>query len=160
MAERKEDAPYGGVELVIKDYPFANDGFILWDVLLKWVKKYVNHYYQDNNAVINDKELQVWWKEIREKGHPDKNKGWLTLDTRANLIKIVSTIAWVGSGHHSAVNFIQYAYAGYMPNRPSIARIKMLTEDYEHLTEEFINQPENVLLQVFPSSDQTKKVTR
>ncbi|KAA0041374.1 hypothetical protein IC582_009827 [Cucumis melo] len=161
MAERKKDE-YGRdiLELTIKDYPFANDGLILWNALLEWVTEYVNHYYgDDENAVINDKELQAWWNEIQEKGHPDKKEGWPTLKTRNDLIKIASTIAWVGSGHHASVNFIQYAYAGYTPNRPSIARTNILTEDYHQLPEEFIDLPENVLLQVFPSVDQATMVT-
>ncbi|XP_038902235.1 lipoxygenase 2, chloroplastic-like [Benincasa hispida] len=161
MAERKKDAEgHDVLELAIKDYPFANDGLLLWNALLKWVTEYVNHYYgDDENEVMNDKELQAWWQEIREKGHPDKKEGWPALKTRDDLIKIASTIAWVGSGHHSAVNFIQYAYAGYTPNRPSIARTNMLTEDFHQLPEEFIDKPENELLQVFPSVAQATTVT-
>ncbi|XP_038902001.1 lipoxygenase 2, chloroplastic-like [Benincasa hispida] len=160
MAKRKEDAPLG-IELVIKDYPFANDGLILWDALLKWVKEYVSHYYgDDENAIMNDNELQAWWREVQEKGHPDKMEGWPMLRTRDDLIKIVSTIAWVGSGHHASVNFIQYAYAGHIPNRPSIARKNMLTEDSHQLPDEFIEQPENELVKLFPSVDQTLLVTK
>lgn len=161
MAKQKKDEEgHDVLELAIKDYPFANDGLILWNALLDWVTEYVNHYYgDDENAVMNDKELNAWWGEIQGKGHPDKNIGWPTLKTKEDLIKIVSTIAWVGSGHHSAVNFIQYAYAGYTPNRPSIARTNMLTEDFPQLPEDFIDQPENELLQVFPSVDQVSTVT-
>ncbi|KAE8649494.1 lipoxygenase 2, chloroplastic [Cucumis sativus] len=157
MAERKRDSEGRDVlELTIKDYPFANDGLLLWNALLEWVTEYVNHYYGDEeNAVINDTELQAWWGEIQEKGHPDKREGWFALRTRDDLIKIASTIAWVGSGHHASVNFLQYAYGGYMPNRPTIARTNMLTENHsDKFLKDFINQPEKKLNELFPSDAQ------
>ncbi|XP_022985897.1 linoleate 13S-lipoxygenase 2-1, chloroplastic-like [Cucurbita maxima] len=161
MAERDENAPHG-LKLAIKDYPFANDGLMLWDAVLEWMTEYVHHYYPDEKAIKNDKELKAWWKEIMEKGHPDKKKeaGWPALKTPKDLIQIVSTIAWVGCGHHSAVNFIQYAHAGYFPSRPSIARTNMPTEDFDQIPEEFINNPESVLLEAFPSVAQASTVAQ
>ncbi|TYK21644.1 lipoxygenase 2 [Cucumis melo var. makuwa] len=161
MAEIKTDPSGRDVfELTIKDYPFANDGLLLWDALWQWVTKYVNHYYADaENAVINDEELQAWWKEIQNKGHPDIKEGWPKLETKEHLIKIASTIAWVGSGHHASVNFLQYAYGGYMPNRPSIARTNMLTENHsDKFLKDFINQPEKKLHELFPSDAQAALV--
>ncbi|XP_050941004.1 linoleate 13S-lipoxygenase 2-1, chloroplastic-like isoform X1 [Cucumis melo] len=163
MAERKTDPSGRDVfELTIKDYPFANDGLLLWDALWQWVTKYVNHYYADaENAVINDEELQAWWKEIQDKGHPDIKEGWPKLETKEHLIKIASTIAWVGSGHHASVNFLQYAYGGYIPNRPSIARANMLTENRSVSgRKEFLNQPEEKLKKLFPTEDQATKVMK
>ncbi|XP_050941001.1 linoleate 13S-lipoxygenase 2-1, chloroplastic-like [Cucumis melo] len=161
MAERDASAPHG-LKLAIEDYPFANDGLILWDALVEWISAYVNHYYPDEKAIKNDKELKAWWKEIKEKGHPDKKKaaGWPSLKTPQDLIQIVSTIAWVGCGHHTAVNFIQYAHAGYFPNRPSIARTNMPTEDFDQIPEEFINNPESVILEAFPSIAQASTVAQ
>ncbi|KAA0041373.1 lipoxygenase 2 [Cucumis melo var. makuwa] len=161
MAEIKTDSSGRDVfELTIKDYPFANDGLLLWNALLEWVTEYVNHYYGDDKyAVKNDKELQAWWEEIQKKGHPDKKTGWPALRTRDDLIKIASTIAWVGSGHHASVNFLQYAYGGYMPNRPSIARTNMLTENHsDKFLKDFINQPEKKLHELFPSDAQAALV--
>ncbi|KAA0041368.1 hypothetical protein IC582_009820 [Cucumis melo] len=161
MAERDDKAPHG-LKLAIKDYPFANDGLILWEALVEWMTEYVNHYYPDDKAIKNDKELEAWWNEIKEKGHPDKKNeaGWPTLETPKDLIQIVSTIAWVGCGHHSAVNFIQYAHAGYFPSRPSIARINMPTEDFDIIPEKFINNPESVMLEAFPSIAQASTVAQ
>ena len=30
-----------GLKLTIKDYPFANDGLVLWDAIKQWVRDYV-----------------------------------------------------------------------------------------------------------------------
>ncbi|CAB4268022.1 unnamed protein product [Prunus armeniaca] len=144
-----------GLKLTIEDYPFANDGLILWDAIKEWVSDYVNHYYPDPNLVESDKELQGWWTEVRTKGHADKKEGWLDLRTPDNLIHILTTIIWVTSGHHAAVNFGQYMYAGYFPNRPTIARTNMPTGDP---SEEFFKKPEMALLNCFPSQIQATKV--
>nr|ACN28148.1 unknown [Zea mays] len=50
---------------------------------------------------------------------------------------------WVTSGHHSAVNFGQYHFAGYFPNRPTTIRKNMPVEEGgpgEEM-EKFLKQP-------------------
>ena len=65
----------------------------------------------------------------------------------------------MASAHHAAVNFGQYAYAGYFPNRPSIARTNMPTEDYNPtLWKSFLEKPEDLLLNAFPSQYQATQV--
>uniref|UniRef100_A0A6M2EUG3 Lipoxygenase n=1 Tax=Populus davidiana TaxID=266767 RepID=A0A6M2EUG3_9ROSI len=153
-------APHG-LELTIDDYPFANDGLYLWDAIKQWVSDYVNHYYPESGLVASDAELQAWWTEIRTVGHADKKDEpwWPELKTRHNLIDIITTIIWVASGHHAAVNFGQYPYAGYFPNRPTIARKKMPTEDpTDEEWKLFLEKPEAALLATFPSKLQATRV--
>lgn len=150
-----------GLRLTIQDYPFANDGLLLWDAIKEWVSDYVNHYYPDPGLVATDQELQAWWTEIRTVGHADKKDEpwWPRLRTQKDLIEILSTIIWVTSGHHAAVNFGQYAYAGYFPNRPTMARTKMPTEDPSpEEWEKFLRKPERALLKCFPSRLQATRV--
>ncbi|KAF5773558.1 putative linoleate 13S-lipoxygenase [Helianthus annuus] len=160
MAVEDESAPHG-IKLTIEDYPFANDGLLLWDAITRWATTYVNHYYPQPNLVESDTELQAWWTEIRTVGHGDKKDEpwWPQLKTRQDLIKVVTTIMWVCSGHHSAVNFGQYDFAGYFPNRPTIARTKMPNEDPTvEEWEAFISKPEDVLLDSFPTQIQATRV--
>ncbi|KAA0041375.1 hypothetical protein IC582_009828 [Cucumis melo] len=160
LAEEDPTASHG-LKLHIKDYPFANDGLILWDALKQWVTEYVNHYYPDPYLVTTDTELQAWWTEIRTVGHADKQEKpwWPLLNTPQDLIDIVTNIAWVASAHHAAVNFGQYAYSGYFPNRPSITRTNMPTEDNNPaLWKSFLEKPEELLLDSFPSQFQATQV--
>ncbi|XP_027354098.1 linoleate 13S-lipoxygenase 2-1, chloroplastic-like isoform X2 [Abrus precatorius] len=153
-------APHG-LRLTIKDYPFANDGLLLWDAIKLWVTDYVNHYYPEPSLVELDEELQAWWTEIRIAGHADKKDEpwWPVLKTPKDLIGILTTIIWITSGHHAAVNFGQYVYGGYFPNRPTIARTKMPSEDpTEEEWKEFIAKPERALLKCFPSQLQATRV--
>ncbi|KAJ0817461.1 putative linoleate 13S-lipoxygenase [Helianthus annuus] len=71
LAVEDPDSPHG-LKLSIEDYPYANDGLILWDIIKDWVTNYVNHYYPEENLVKSDQELQAWWTEIRTMGHADK----------------------------------------------------------------------------------------
>ncbi|KAK8543355.1 hypothetical protein V6N13_136128 [Hibiscus sabdariffa] len=160
MAVEDPSAPHG-LRLAIKDYPFANDGLILWDALKQWISDYVNHYYPKVIFIESDEELQAWWKEVRTVGHVDKKDepGWPDLRTPQDLIQILTTIVWVCTGHHASVNFGQYAYSGYVPNRPTIARTNMPDEDpSEEQWNHFLENPEAVLLECFPSMIQTAKV--
>ncbi|CAN0891901.1 Linoleate 13S-lipoxygenase 2-1, chloroplastic [Linum grandiflorum] len=160
MAVEDPTAPHG-VKLTIEDYPYANDGLLIWDSIKQWVTDYVNQYYPDENLIASDTELQAWWNEVRNEGHADKKDEpwWPSLNTAEDLVQICTTIIWVASGHHAAVNFGQYAYAGFFPNQPTISRLKMPDEDpTEEEWKLFIQKPETVLLTTFPSQIQAAKV--
>ncbi|KAJ8759949.1 hypothetical protein K2173_010805 [Erythroxylum novogranatense] len=150
-----------GLKLTIEDYPFASDGLLLWDIIKQWITDYVHHFYPDPSLVLSDQELRAWWTEIRTVGHRDKKDEpwWPQLKTSGDLIDIMTTIVWIASGHHAAVNSGQYMHGGYFPNRPTIARTKMPTEDTtEEELEHFLEKPEAVLLATFPSKPQATRV--
>ncbi|KAM7528883.1 hypothetical protein LguiB_032293 [Lonicera macranthoides] len=166
MAKEDSTAPHG-LKLAIEDYPFASDGLILWDAIKEWVTSYVNYYYPDASLVESDSELQAWWTEIRTVGHGDKKDDplWPDLNTPKDLIEILTIMMWVTSGHHAAVNYGQYDFAGYFPNRPSIARTKMPNEvskeeeiDEKEEWKQFVKNPEQALLACFPSVHQATLV--
>ncbi|XP_010514856.1 PREDICTED: lipoxygenase 2, chloroplastic isoform X1 [Camelina sativa] len=160
LAEEDETAKHG-LRLTIPDYPFANDGLILWDAIKEWVTDYVKHYYPDAELIKLDEELQGWWSEVRNVGHGDKKDEpwWPVLETQDDLIGVLTTIAWVASGHHAAVNFGQYGYGGYFPNRPTTTRIRMPVEEpTDEELKEFFETPEKVMLKTYPSQKQATLV--
>uniref|UniRef100_A0A8R7V3Q0 Lipoxygenase domain-containing protein n=1 Tax=Triticum urartu TaxID=4572 RepID=A0A8R7V3Q0_TRIUA len=63
MAEEEPTAEHG-LKLAIKDYPFANDGILIWGAFKGWVLAYVSWYYWDVATVAGDVELQAFWKEV------------------------------------------------------------------------------------------------
>lgn len=76
------------------------------------------------------------------------------MHTVKELTKTCTTIIWIASALHAAVNFGQYPYAGYVPNRPTISRQKMPTpgtKEYEELEK----KPEKVFLRTITSRIQT-----
>lgn len=130
---------------MIEDYPYARDGLDLWAAIHCWVGDHIDLFYADDAAVQSDSEVQNWWAEARSKGHADQPEGWIPADSKANLVLIITTIAWVASCHHAAVNFGQYLYAGFMPNHPSLTR-KLIPEEGTAEWEALQAHPEHFLL--------------
>ncbi|TXG72010.1 hypothetical protein EZV62_000589 [Acer yangbiense] len=123
MAEPDFSKPHG-LNLLIEDYPYAVDGLEIWSAIETWVTEYCSFYYRTDDLIQGDTELQSWWKELREVGHGDKKHEpwWPEMQTRQELIQTCTIVIWVASALHAAVNFGQYPYAGYLPNRPTVSR--------------------------------------
>lgn len=113
-----------GLKLLIEDYPYATDGLLIWSAIETLVKTYVNLYYTDASLVQDDTELQAWYDESIRVGHADVSDArWKPkLSTPADLASILTTIIWLTSAQHAAVNFRQYPYGGYVPTRPPLMR--------------------------------------
>ncbi|CAN0856716.1 Linoleate 9S-lipoxygenase 5 [Linum grandiflorum] len=113
-----------GLKLLIEDYPYANDGLEIWSAIETWVQEYCSFYYPTDELIKNDEELQSWWSELRNEGHGDKKHEpwWPEMQTFKDLTQSCTIIIWVASALHAAVNFGQYPYAGYLPNRPTVSR--------------------------------------
>ncbi|XP_022999947.1 probable linoleate 9S-lipoxygenase 5 [Cucurbita maxima] len=113
-----------GLKLLIEDYPYAVDGLEIWSAIETWVREYSCFYYKSDEMVQQDTEIQSWWTELRNVGHGDlkDEPWWPKMNTREDLIQSCATIIWIASALHAAVNFGQYPYAGYLPNRPTVSR--------------------------------------
>ncbi|KAG2579853.1 hypothetical protein PVAP13_6NG315500 [Panicum virgatum] len=161
MADEDPTAEHG-LRLAIKDYPFANDGLLIWDAIKGWVQAYVSRFYPGSGVVAGDAELQAFWADVRTVGHADKKDapGWPALDSPGSLAHALTTIIWVASAHHAAVNFGQYDFGGYFPNRPSIARTKMPVEEPVDAgaLAAFLDNPDQALRECFPSQVQATLV--
>lgn len=128
MAEIKQEDGKEVVQHLLKDYPYAQDGMLLWNAIHNWVEKYVKYYYKNDGDVGQDLELMDWWKDIRENGHPDivdkkiasASEMWPTeqVESRDDLVEILTSIIWSCSGLHSAINFGQYDYSAHIPGFP------------------------------------------
>ncbi|KAL3828802.1 hypothetical protein ACJIZ3_017604 [Penstemon smallii] len=137
MAVQDSSQPHG-LKLVIEDYPYAVDGLEIWSAIEAWVEDYCRFYYPTDDKVQEDIELHKWWTELREEGHGDlkDEQWWPKMQTRHELIKACTVIIWMASALHAAVNFGQYAYMGYLPNRPTVSRRLMPkpgTSEFEEL---------------------------
>ena len=106
-----------GIRLLIEDYPYAADGLLIWSSIEKMVRTSANHYYKDSNVISSDNELQSWYKEFINMGHPDhKIATWRPkLNTPEDLISLLTTIIWIVSAQHAVLNFSQYPCGGYVP---------------------------------------------
>lgn len=145
-----------GLRLLIEDYPYAVDGLEVWDAIQTWVRDYVMVYYKKDEDVKHDVEVQKWWQEVREKGHGDKKDEpwWPSMHNIDNLVSALTTIIWLASAHHAAVNFGQYPFAGYMPYRPTKGRRLIPYPDTPEYAS-FLENPEVFFLSSVASPIQT-----
>ncbi|KAL8028907.1 hypothetical protein ABFX02_14G193200 [Erythranthe guttata] len=155
VAIEDSSSPHG-VRLLIEDYPFAVDGLEIWTAIKTWVEDYCSIYYKTDDMVQKDTELQSWWNEVREKGHGDKKDEpwWPKMQTRTELIDSCTIIVWVASALHAAVNFGQYPYGGYLPNRPSTSR-RFIPDKGTPEYDELKTDPEKAFLKTITSQLQS-----
>ena len=155
MAIEDPNAPHG-LRLLIEDYPYAVDGLEIWSAIKTWVEDYCKFYYNTDDSIRKDAELQAWWKELREQGHGDKKDEpwWPKMQTGEELVDACTIIIWVASALHAAVNFGQYPYGGYPPNRPTISR-RFMPEPGTAEYEELKTNPEKVYFRTITAYLQT-----
>ncbi|KAF6146632.1 hypothetical protein GIB67_008918 [Kingdonia uniflora] len=147
-----------GLKLVIEDYPYATDGLLIWSAIEKWVQTYVNHYYPDQVVIQNDIELQSWYADTINVGHADLRHAswWPELSNSSNLISVLTTLIWLASAQHAALNFGQYPYGGYVPNRPPLMR-RLIPVETDPEYANFISDPQKFFLLSLPSLLQATK---
>nr|O22508.1 RecName: Full=Probable linoleate 9S-lipoxygenase 8 [Solanum tuberosum]AAB81595.1 lipoxygenase [Solanum tuberosum] len=155
VAVEDSSSPHG-VRLLIEDYPYAVDGLEIWSAIKSWVTDYCSFYYGSDEEILKDNELQAWWKELREVGHGDKKNEpwWPEMKTPQELIDSCTTIIWIASALHAAVNFGQYPYAGYLPNRPTVSR-RFMPEPGTPEYEELKRNPDKAFLKTITAQLQT-----
>lgn len=147
-----------GLKLLVEDYPYANDGLLIWTAIENWVRTYVNHYYPSPSTISYDRELQNWYSESINVGHADVREAswWPTLECADDLVYVLTTLIWLASAQHAALNFGQYPYGGYVPNRPPLMRRLIPEEnDPEHVN--FFSDPQKYFLSALPSVLQATK---
>ncbi|CAB4315622.1 unnamed protein product [Prunus armeniaca] len=76
------------------------------------------------------------------------------MQTREDLVETCTIIIWTASALHAAVNFGQYPYAGYLPNRPTISR-KFMPEKGTPEYKELESSPDTVFLKTITAQLQT-----
>ncbi|XVF87483.1 hypothetical protein PTKIN_Ptkin18bG0123600 [Pterospermum kingtungense] len=141
-----------GLKLLVEDYPYANDGLLIWSAIEELVQTYVNHYYPEAYSIQSDSELNAWYYESINVGHADIRRAswWPKLSTPNDLISILTTIIWVASAHHAAVNFGVYPYGGYFPTRPPFMQRFVPNEHDSDDYATFLADPEGYFLASLP----------
>jgi arachidonate 15-lipoxygenase len=102
----------------IPNYPYRDDGLLIWQAIEAFVKDYLELYYRSDLDVVNDSELQAWAADLT---HPEggRLKGFPASFSRRDALRDTLTrILWASGPMHSAVNFAQYSYMAYTPNMP------------------------------------------
>jgi Lipoxygenase len=111
----------------IPGYYYRDDALLIWGAIKSYVTSILQLQYKVADDIINDNQLQAWKDELinpkqgnlqgllgSEKSDQLSGK----LNNLEDLIEIVTNVIFTATAQHSAVNFCQYEYAGWIPNYP------------------------------------------
>ena len=96
----------------LPEYPYRDDGLLVWQAIHQWVAGYVGLYYADDAAVSGDTELAAWCAAVAGEG---KLLGFPAITTRSQLIDACTMIIFTASAQHAAVNFPQKTVMEFAP---------------------------------------------
>lgn len=97
----------------LPDFPYRDDGLLVWNALATWTAAYVDTYYASDTDIVGDTELAAWSAELIATG---KMGGFAAPTTRSQLADILTMVIFTASAQHAAVNFPQLSLMSYAPN--------------------------------------------
>ncbi|XP_051475616.1 polyunsaturated fatty acid 5-lipoxygenase isoform X3 [Apus apus] len=119
--DSKEDIPY---------YYYRDDGIKVWEAIKSFAEDVIHIYYESDEIVCEDVELQAFVKDIYVYGMRGvKASGFpKMIRTREKLSEYLTVIIFTTSAQHAAVNFGQYDWCSWIPNAPPTMRCPPPTE--------------------------------
>ncbi|HSJ78947.1 MAG TPA: lipoxygenase family protein [Erythrobacter sp.] len=96
----------------LADFPYRDDGLLVWQAIHDWVRQYVALYYASDADVAGDSELDAWAACVTGEA---KIKGFGPVTTRAALVDACTMIIFTASAQHAAVNFPQKDIMAFAP---------------------------------------------
>lgn len=106
-------------EAPLLHFPYRDDALRLWEALGFWVTDFVHRYYESDEDVQWDSELQAWGEEIRTRGRIQGfGEGHGKIGTREYLIRAITMVIFTASVQHAAVNFPQATHMQFAPAMP------------------------------------------
>uniref|UniRef100_A0AAV2MQ90 Arachidonate 15-lipoxygenase B-like n=1 Tax=Knipowitschia caucasica TaxID=637954 RepID=A0AAV2MQ90_KNICA len=105
----------------VPNYYYRDDALSVWNIVHRFVKGVITHYYKSDEEVRDDSELQAYIKEIFEHGFLSKTESGIPQSFSAvdEVVKFVTMVIFNSSAQHSAVNTGQLDFGDFMPNFPS-----------------------------------------
>ncbi|XP_031555445.1 arachidonate 8S-lipoxygenase-like isoform X2 [Actinia tenebrosa] len=111
---------------VLPDYPYRDDSLPLYHSIENLVRTIVYNRYLDPDILRNDSELSAWSRELASDGSDGCSikgiPGDGLISTPDELVLVLTSIIFVSTVGHSAVNTPQYEEYGYLPNYPAVLR--------------------------------------
>jgi hypothetical protein len=111
----------------LPNYHYRDDALELWEVIHKYIERVITIYYQNDEDVVADTELQNWIKDVAYEGigwQDGNTKGFPTcLNTVEELLSYITVVVFTCSVQHAAINFGQFETYKVLPNTPGAMRL-------------------------------------
>ncbi|XP_056616352.1 polyunsaturated fatty acid 5-lipoxygenase [Triplophysa dalaica] len=105
-------------------YFYRDDGCRVWEAVTNFVRDVVNIYYDSDDTLQKDEEIQAFVKDVCSFGMQDFDfcEFPKALQTKEQLVEYLTVVIFTASAHHAAVNFGQYDWCSWIPNSPPTMR--------------------------------------
>jgi arachidonate 15-lipoxygenase len=102
----------------IPDYPYRDDGLLVWGAIERFVAAYLGIYYTSDADVVADTEIQGWARDLTDPagGHVRGVPGGF--ESVAQLGNFLTRLLFACGPLHAAINFSQYDAMAFVPNMP------------------------------------------
>lgn len=107
-------------------FPFRDDTLLVWKAIRQFTASYINHYYVDDMAVVEDGELQNWIHEMTSPFYAhfqgmnglvetcDQSRPY-RIASRDYLIDVIAQLIYIAGPQHANTNYSQYPLMSYAP---------------------------------------------
>jgi arachidonate 5-lipoxygenase len=113
-------------EATLKGYHHRDDALLAWACLRRFADSIFRQHYARDADVVEDIYVQNMIGEMQRFGyqgaHEDQHGVPSSIDSIEQLVDICTSVMYTCSFTHAAVNFSQWDYYSYVPNRPLIMR--------------------------------------
>ncbi|KAL5256131.1 hypothetical protein ACHWQZ_G011370 [Mnemiopsis leidyi] len=105
----------------IPEYLYRDDMGSHWEIIHQYLKELVHLSYPSDDDVIEDEELQNFFKDVFDNGFRRFENGAgfpRSVSTREKLVEYLTAVVVNISVFHTAVNFQTFTYVPFQPNMP------------------------------------------
>ncbi|XP_063756959.1 arachidonate 12-lipoxygenase, 12S-type isoform X1 [Eleginops maclovinus] len=104
-------------------YFYREYSLMLWEAIHSFVSGIVGLYYQSDEDVQEDLELQAWFRDITQEGFAGlPNFGLPSTLTLEELCTLLSVVIFIATAQHAATNNGQFDWCAWVPNTPCTMR--------------------------------------
>ena len=96
----------------LADFPYRDDGLLVWEAIHDWARGYIGLYYTSDADVRADGELAAWAACISGEA---AIKGFGPINSVKALVDACTMIIFTASAQHAAVNFPQKDIMAFAP---------------------------------------------
>ncbi|XP_075850293.1 polyunsaturated fatty acid lipoxygenase ALOX12-like [Microcebus murinus] len=104
---------------------YAHDALRLWEITARYVEGIIHLFYQKDDVVRGDPELQAWCRDITEVGLCQaEDRGFpVSFQSRAQLCRFLTMCIFTRTAQHAAINLGQFDWYAWIPNGPCSMRM-------------------------------------
>ncbi len=100
---------------VLPVHPWRDDALRVHAAIGRWVSAYVANAYRDEAALQADPELRNWAAALGQPVTAGGVGGFGVVQTRADLVTVLTELVYIPSAGHAAVNFPQWTDSSFAP---------------------------------------------